>query len=320
MNKRCTNPNWLCTILSKVKAGDLDFSFWRVFVFVFSIAGLLQWAHAQESFTLLIDRKSGLLRDARAMSVAPDGTIYIADTGHNRIVQVGADGTLLGEIGDLGKEHGQFQWPIDVAAQQGTSIWVSDFGNRRIERFTRRFTWQGTIKIPSIDGDFTGQPGALAMTAMGDLFVVDQDGQRLLKFNPLGILQAEYGAQKGIRWVSQIDNLAANTEFGIFWADREANLVRRMDLFGNGLGDLGRGQLSSPERVAFSERTLWVSDSTGILRADVEQGEFIRIFETQTLQENGIRQLSDFACVKNTYLYILDGYQGQLWRVSLLSK
>ena len=320
MSKRCRNPNLSRTILRKVKEGILGFSFWRTFVFTIGVLVFLQWAHAQENFTLLIDRDSGLLRDARAISVAPDGTIYIADAGHHRIVQVRADGTLLGEIGDLGSEHGQFQWPIDVAAQQGTSIWVSDFGNRRIERFTRRFTWQGTIEIPSIDGDIAGQPGALAVTAMGDLFIFDQDGQRLLKFNPLGILQAEYGAHRGVRWVSQIDNLAASNEFGIVWADREADLVRRMDLFGSGLGDLGRGQLRSPERVAFSERTLWVSDSSGILRADIEQGEFVRILETQMLKENGIRHVSDFACVKNSYLYLLDGYQGQLWRVSLLSK
>jgi streptogramin lyase len=320
MNKHCKNPNLSRIIISKVKEGILGFSFWRMFVFVIGAVVFLQFVYAQENFTLLIDRESGLLRDARAISIAPDGTIYIADTGHHRIVQVGVDGTLIGEIGDLGKEHGQFQWPVDVAAQQGTSIWVSDFGNRRIERFTRRFTWQGTIEIPSLDGDIAGQPGALAVTAMGDLFIVDQDGQRLLKFNPLGILRAEYGAHKGERWISQIDNLAADSEFGIIWADREANLVRRMDLFGSGLGDLGRGQLHNPERVALSERTLWVCDSSGILRADIEQGEFARILETQTLRENGIRHLSDFDCVKNIYLYLLDGSQGQLWRVSLLSK
>jgi streptogramin lyase len=303
-------------ILAEVK-GILGFSFWRTLIMVVASIALGGMVLAQTTFLILVTKESGLLRDARALSVAPDGSIYIADTGHHRILQLGPDGALLGEIGGLGREHGQFQWPIDVAAEYGTSLWISDFGNRRVERFTRRFTYQGTIELPSSTADMPGQPGMLATTAMGDLFVIEQDEQRLLKYNPLGILQAEFASEKGTGWISAAKSMAARSDVGVIWADAEANLVRHIDVYANPLNALGREQLRNPQLVAFSEKTLWVCDSAGVKRADLEQGTFELMIETSVLSEKGIREMSDFACRGDSLLYLLDGRQGQLWRVSL---
>jgi hypothetical protein len=313
MNKPCRNRIFRLHSPIEVK-GILGFSFWTMVFLLWAAMGLLQVACGQDGLSLLVRQESGLLRDARAVSVAPDGSIYIADTGHNRILQLAPNGELLGEIGGLGREHGQFQWPIDVAAEQGTNVWVSDFGNRRIERFTRRFTWQGSIKLPSQNGDIAAQPGALAVTTTGDLFVVDQDGQRLLKYNPLGILQAEFGADRGITWVSAIQNLAAHSERGVVWANSEMNLVHGMDIFGNAMGDIGRGQLRGPRLVAFGDNTLWVCDSLGIKCAEVDRGEFQLVMAMRAMQAQGIQQVSDFACQDDSLLYLLDGRQGQLWQ------
>ncbi len=306
-------------ISAEVK-GLLGLSFWRACALAVAVTSVSASVLAQETFSILVAKESELLRDARALSVAPDGSLYIADTGHHRILQFGPDGALLGEIGGLGREHGQFQWPIDVASEHGTSIWVSDFGNRRIERFTRRFTYQGTIELPSSSGDVAGQPGMLATTAAGDLFVIEQDGQRLLKFNPLGILQAEFTSHKGTGWVSAAKSLAAQSDFGVVWVDEEANLIRHMDVFANPLSDLGRGQLHSPQLVALGEKALWVCDSAGIKRAEIEQGEFQLVLEMRAMHKRGIQQVSDFTHRGDSLLYLLDGHEGQLWRVALRPK
>lgn len=319
MNKLCRNRIFRSQSPIEVK-GILGFSFWTIVFLALAAMGLPQVACGQVDISLLVSRDTGLLRDARAVSVAPDGSIYIADTGHHRILQLAPTGESIGEIGGLGREHGQFQWPIDVAAEQGTSIWVSDFGNRRIERFTRRFTWQGTIKLPSQSGDIAAQPGPLAVTTTGDLFVVDQDGQRLLKYNPLGILQAEFGARRGITWVSAVQNLAAHSELGVAWANTERNLVQRMDIFGNAMGDVGRGQLREPRLVVFGDNTLWVCDSVGVKRADVNRGEYELVMPMHAMRAQGIEQVSDFACRGDSLLYLLDGRQGQLWQAILRSK
>jgi hypothetical protein len=301
--------------LMEVK-GILGFSFCFALVLAV-VSGFCQSPAAQPVFSVIVDRHSGLLRDARAMSVAPDGSIYIADTGHNRVLQLSPEGKLISEMGDLGEEHGQFQWPIDIAAEQGTSIWVSDFGNRRVERFTRRFTWQGTIELPSVNGDTPAQPGLLAVTVLGDLFVVDQDGQRLLKFNPLGVLQAEFGDRRGPGWISGVRSLAAHMSFGVVWVDSEADYVRRMDLFGNALADVGQGVLYKPRLVCFSEKSLWVHDSVGVRRSALDHIEFQTVLDTQIIREEGVQQLSDFACSGDSLLYLLDGRQGEVWKVFL---
>ncbi|MFH1011603.1 MAG: NHL repeat-containing protein [bacterium] len=296
--------------------GILGFSFWCALGLGLVLLGF-RVAGAQSVFSLIVDKPSRLLRDARALSIAPDGSIYVADTGHHRILQLSPDGKLLGEIGGLGDDHGQFRWPVDVAAEQGTSIWVSDFGNRRVERFTRRFTWQGTIELPSIRADAAAQPGPVAITALGDLFVFDQNAQSLLKFNPLGMLQAEFGDRKGMGWISGMKNLAAHSDFGVVWVDSKGDVVRHMDLFGSALEGIGRGQMTKPTLVAFSEKTIWVYDSLGFGRANIDDLEFRRILETHAIRGEGIQQVTDFACIGDSLLYLLDGRQGQLWKVLL---
>jgi len=206
---------------------------------------------------------------------------------------------------------------VDVAAEQGTSIWVSDFGNRRIERFTRRFTWQGTIELPSIRADAAAQPGPIAVTALGDLFAVDQNAQSLLKFNPLGQLQAEFGDRKGTGWISGMKSLAAHSGFGVLWLDSEGDVVHHMDLFGNALNDIGRGQLTKPTLVAFGEKRIWVYDSLGFEQANLDDLEFRQVLATQMIRTQGIQQVTDFACHGDSLLYLLDGRQGQLWKISL---
>lgn len=74
----------------------------------------------------------GLLNMPQGMDLAPDGTLWIADTGNHRIQQFSLDGKLIGVVGQNGQGPGEFTGPTGIACK-GQDLYIADFGNRRIQ-------------------------------------------------------------------------------------------------------------------------------------------------------------------------------------------
>jgi len=65
------------------------------------------------------------------------GDIYVADTKHNRIVELNPYGQRILDFGGLGDSLWQFRNPVGVATSPGAHyLYVADMGNRRVQRFT----------------------------------------------------------------------------------------------------------------------------------------------------------------------------------------
>jgi len=65
------------------------------------------------------------------------GDIYVADTKHNRIVELNPYGQRILDFGGLGDSLWQFRTPVGVATSPGAHyLYVADMGNRRVQRFT----------------------------------------------------------------------------------------------------------------------------------------------------------------------------------------
>jgi len=80
------------------------------------------------------------LSSPEGLFIDSDGALYIADTGNHRIVKVSRYGKLIGTYGSSGSGDGQFSSPSDIAVS-GTSIFVVDRGNNRIQKFTQTVTY-----------------------------------------------------------------------------------------------------------------------------------------------------------------------------------
>lgn len=80
----------------------------------------------------------GWFNVATAVTVTPDGLVYVADFYNHRIQLFAPDGSWRGTWGRHGTGAGQFERPTDMAIDEAGRVYVVDWGNHRIQRFTRR--------------------------------------------------------------------------------------------------------------------------------------------------------------------------------------
>ena len=76
----------------------------------------------------------GQLHYPLGVDVAPDGTVFVADTANSRVQAFDADGGYLRQFGSDGAGDGQLRLPADVSAT-ATHVFVADAINGRVEAF-----------------------------------------------------------------------------------------------------------------------------------------------------------------------------------------
>ena len=69
------------------------------------------------------------------ITVAPDGSLYIADWGNDRIQRFTAAGEFVASYGSSGRGEGELLRPSGVAVDERGYMYVSDWGNERVQVF-----------------------------------------------------------------------------------------------------------------------------------------------------------------------------------------
>jgi uncharacterized protein (TIGR03437 family) len=149
---------------------------------------------------------SASLDNPDGVAVDAAGNLYIADTGNQRLRKVSSGGTistLAGSglttfYGDGGPANAAgFNAPTDVAVDSGGNLYIADSKNQRI----RKINAQGTISTvagngrvgdsgdggPAISASLNN-PVAVAVDAIGNIYIADQSNNRIRKVNPQGII------------------------------------------------------------------------------------------------------------------------------------
>jgi DNA-binding beta-propeller fold protein YncE len=126
----------------------------------------------------------GRLSQPRNLAVAPDGTVFIADSGQHRIAVFDQNGNFLRSWGSFGEGAGQLNEPWGLAVDD-EHVYVADTWNHRIQKFTHdgelvdAFGANGgpTAEDPG-NGLFYG-PRDVAILPDGHLLITDTGNHRL---------------------------------------------------------------------------------------------------------------------------------------------
>ncbi|MFN0094645.1 MAG: flippase activity-associated protein Agl23 [Dehalococcoidia bacterium] len=91
----------------------------------------------------------------RDAAFAPDGAIWVTDTGHGRIVVYRADGTPIRQVGAKGSGPGQFDEPVGISIASDGAVFVADMFNGRVVILDPSGAPAGSFKVDGWGGQGT---------------------------------------------------------------------------------------------------------------------------------------------------------------------
>ncbi len=246
----------------------------------------------------------------RALSVDPEGHVWVADTEHSSVEEFSSEGTLIRQFGTSGSGNGQLSHPRGIVAN-GSRVYVADTGNNRIEVFTSTGGFVKTIgSLGSGNAQFKG-PTGVGIEGVW-LWVADTGNNRVQLLSlSTGKDLATYTGLKGPTGISVGDEglEAVVADSG---NNRVVELKYNTTTFLQNKGSFGsvggeEGQMSAPEGVAWGEEGhIWVADTgNSRLQQFTTSGEYVGELGIPSNGEQALVKPAD-AVVSGGYIWIAD--------------
>jgi len=199
------------------------------------------------------------------------GRLAVADTHYHRVVFFDPDGHELSRMGSLGREPGQFIYPVAVVEDDDENYYVCEYGtNDRVQKFDKDGTFLlqfgsfGTEK-----GQFQRPSGIVWRDHK--VYVVDAFNSRIQVFSEVGEFLEILADGDESAALNYPYDIAVNEAGDLYVAEYGAGRVSKFDLKGRLLGRYGtigsdEGQFSTPWGIAADRSSrVYVAD-TGNLR------------------------------------------------------
>lgn len=199
----------------------------------------------QMNFTTAVPATTATtLREPNGVTVSPDGTLFVADSGNSRVLGYKNIASLTGNgpvadlvvgqinftSGDASTTRSRLSYPADVLVDSGNHLWIADFANSRVLRFNNASGLPATAAEASgvlgqpnfTSSNFavtaTGMvpPMGLAMSSTGDLFVANFDANRITAYRNAATLANGAAASLVLGQPDFVSNEPALTASGLY--------------------------------------------------------------------------------------------------------
>lgn len=132
---------------------------------------------------------------AEDLYIADDDTMYIADTGNDRIVKISPEGELLAVF--TNEENGGFAGPKGVFADKEGNIYVADTGNKRLVKMAADGSFIKDFPRPESDllsDDISYEPTKITVCDNGIIYVVM--GKEFMSITQDNVFMGYLGSEK----------------------------------------------------------------------------------------------------------------------------
>ncbi|MBA4419900.1 MAG: hypothetical protein C0391_02015 [Anaerolinea sp.] len=147
-------------------------------------------------------KEPGLFDAPRAVAVAKDDSLYVADSRNHRIQHLAADGSVLGAWGSFADTAqgaaagGTFNEPWGVAVGLDGSVYVTDTWNHRVQKFDAQgnfITMWGYFGQAEKPDAFWG-PRGIFVDNLNRVYVADTGNKRIVVFDATGAYITQFGS------------------------------------------------------------------------------------------------------------------------------
>ncbi len=188
------------------------------------------------------------------LTVDPNGTVYVADAGSNRVVKLSARGKVLQTFGTAGTAA--LLRPQGVAVDPHGNVYVADSGHDRVVQFSSTGKMLRTWPAGATKGSRLHGPADVALGARGNIYVADTGDNLVQHLSVSGNWQTPYS---GFRHPAGI---AVNSRASIFVADTGRNAVEELAWSTDLLNATRRGQFRAPQGITIDgEGNVYVADT-----------------------------------------------------------
>ena len=249
----------------------------------------------------------GSFKFAKSFSVNSLGYIYISDISSDEIIKIDTLGNVIKSIGGYGWNESSFDQPEDVFASS-LNIYVADKNNNRIQLFDKDLNFLSYFSAQDSDDDkvYFKYPLASAVSPQGDIFILDSDNKRILKFNQRWEYQTSIGGfDAGSFSLVNPKHFTLTTDSKILAID-SSNLII-FDQFGNGIGKIVLP--FEPENINSFLQTICVNDKKQIafffikdLESNVFNPTYFNPELNDDIEDSFIFNSNLFILTKNTIL------------------
>jgi len=195
----------------------------------------------------------GKFNRASSFYITANGLIYVSDSGSDEIILLDTLGNLINTFGGYGWDENSFDDPADVFADP-LSIYVADNNNHKIKRFDKNLNFISSLykrESEFLQEQF-GYPLSCATSNQGDLYFIDSENKRIMKFDIFGNFIMNFGGfDAGKYQLTNPKQLAISSWNYIFVIDGSEIVI--FDNFGNGTNRISINKPANSIRILFDQ-------------------------------------------------------------------
>jgi DNA-binding beta-propeller fold protein YncE len=249
----------------------------------------------QEDILLTEKFSVGGFQQAVRVVIDMYGTVFILDVDKNEVI-------IFRNLKERPVSTGGYGW--SGGSFDGVNIYVSDYGNHRIQRFDRNMNYITSLRTrdTTVADCRFGYPLDIALSESGDLFILDGENIRVLKFSPIYAFDRKFGdinSGEG-RLTKPVRILASGGK--LYVADDSRIAI--FDYFGNYTGSIGKGKISGVRGFSIEQDKIVIASKDTLWWFSAEGALLNSLPVSLLMVEEKLGQVEDIA-VRNGEYYIL---------------
>ncbi len=250
---------------------------------------------------LVYQTSIGEFESTSAFTITPTGFLFVTDISKNEVIKLDTLGMEVQNIGGYGWETSTFDEPVDVFATD-LRVYITDKNNNRIQVFDKDLNYLFLLKT---DTHLEEQknffyPSSCVNSIQGDIFILDSDNARVMKYNSEGNFLIEFGGYDSGNFILEDPiKLGIAHDSKIFVL--EQNKITVFDQFGMGLFRLNLKSTAVNLNVTFDKLLITGENEVYFLNLRKPENRVIN-FTPNDIPEN---EVIIEALIYNAKLYVL---------------